>query len=61
MLCLSMKEEEIGVVDGDGGVLLVELQGALVRRARVVDVLQVSQGHCKIRKSLFMAQTLRKP
>ena len=41
-----MKEEEVSVVDGDGGVLLVELQGALVRRTRVVDVLQVSQGHC---------------
>ena len=41
-----MKEEEVCVVDGDGGVLLVELQGALVRRARVVDVLKVSQGHC---------------
>ena len=55
-----MKEEEVCVVNSDGGVLLVELQGALVRRARVVDVLQVSQGHCKIRKSLFMAQELRK-
>ena len=43
-----MKEEEVGVVDRDGGVLLVELQRALVRRPRVVEVLQVSQGHCSV-------------
>ena len=41
-----MKEEEVGVVDGDGGVLLVELQSPLVGGLGVVYVLQVCQGDC---------------
>ena len=49
---LRVKEKQVGVVDRDGGVLLVELQGPLVRRPGVVYVLQMSQGDCKIMKKL---------
>ena len=45
-----MGEEQVGIIDRDGGVLLVELQSPLVSRLGIVDVLQVRQGDCKIMK-----------
>ena len=50
IICLCMGEEQVGIIDRDGGVLLVELQSPLVSRLGIVDVLQVRQGDCKMMK-----------